>query len=60
LCEWLAAQVRVHAAKAAKSSRSDANAFEVGQFDATVVADHHVLNVALAVDESPDLPACFV
>jgi hypothetical protein len=60
LREWLAAQVRVHAAQTAKSSRSDANTFEVRQFDAAVVAHHHVLNVTLTVNESADLAACFV
>ena len=50
----------MYAAQTAKSSRSDAHAFEVRQLDATVVADHHVLNMALAVDESADLATCFV
>jgi hypothetical protein len=50
----------MNAAQTAKSSRSDAHAFEVRQLDATVVADHHVLNVTLPVDESADLAACFV
>ena len=50
----------MHATQAAKSSRSDANAFEVRQLDATIVAYHHVLNMALAVDEGSDLPSCFV
>ena len=50
----------MHATEATKSSRSDTNAFEVRQLDTTVVADHHVLNVTLAVDESADLPSCFV
>ena len=50
----------MYATQPAKSSRSDANAFEVGQFDAAVVADHHVLNVSLAIDEGADLSACFV
>ena len=50
----------MHATQTAKSSRSDANAFEVRQLDAPVVAHHHVLNVTLAVDESADLPSCFV
>ena len=46
--------------KPTKSSRSDANAFEVRQLDTAVVADHHVLNVTLAIDECADLSACFV
>ena len=44
----------------AKSSRSDAHTFEVGQLDTTIVADHHVLNMSLTVDEGADLAACFV
>ncbi len=50
----------MYATQTAKSSRSDAHTFEVRQLDATVVADHHVLNVTLPVDESADLAACFV
>ena len=48
------------AAQSAEPARSDAHAFEVGKLDAFVVADHHVLNVALAIDESAYLPARFV
>jgi hypothetical protein len=50
----------VYATKTAKPSRSDANAFEIGQLDPAVVADHHVLDVSLAIDERADLSACFV
>ena len=46
--------------KPTKSSRSDANAFEIRQLDTAVVAHHHVLNVTLAVDECTDLSSCFV
>ena len=46
--------------KTAKPSRSNANAFEVGQLDAPVVAHHYVLDVTLAIDERADLSACFV
>ena len=48
------------AAQAAKSTGSDAHAFEVGKLDAFVVAHHHVLNVAPAIDESTDLATCFM
>lgn len=48
------------AAESAKSTRSDAHAFEVGKLDAFVVADHYVLDVALAIDQRADLPACFM
>jgi len=49
--------MRVHAAKTAKPSRGDANTLEVRKFDATIVADHDVLNVSLAIDECADLSA---
>ena len=52
--------MRVYTAKTTKSSRSDTHAFEVGELDATVVADHDVLNMSLAIDERADLSACFV
>ena len=47
----------VHAAQTAKPSRGDANALEVRKFDATIVANHHILNVPLAIDEGTDLSA---
>ena len=50
----------MNATKTAKSSGRHANAFEVGQLDAPVVANHHVLDVSLAIDEGADLSACFV
>ena len=50
----------MHATEPAKPSRSDANAFEVGQLDTAVVAYHDVLDVSLAIDECADLSACFV
>ncbi len=50
----------MNAAQAAKTSRSDADAFEIGQFDAANIAHHHVLHVTLAIDQRADLSACFV
>ena len=50
----------MNAAQSAKSTRSDAHAFEVRKLDAFVVADHHVLNVALAIYERANLPSCFM
>ena len=46
--------------KPTKSSRSDANAFEIRQLDTAVVADHHVLDMSLAIDKRADLAACFM
>ena len=50
----------MYATKTTKPSRSNTNAFEVGQLDTTVVADHHVLNVSLTIDERADLSTGFV
>ena len=60
LRERLTAEVRVNAAQSAKASGSHADAFEVGQLDAAIVADHHVLHVTLAINQRSDLSACFV
>ena len=38
----------------------DADAFEIREFDAPVITDHHVFNVATTIDERADLSACFV
>ena len=48
------------ATKAAKARDRNTNAFEVGQFDAAVIANHYVFNVAAAIDKRADLPACLV
>jgi hypothetical protein len=50
----------VHATQPTKAIDCDPNAFEVGKLDAAIVAHHHVFNVAAAIDERADLPACFV
>jgi hypothetical protein len=50
----------VNATQSAKASRRDAHAFEIGQFDAAIIADHHILHVAFAIDQRADLPAGFV
>ena len=50
----------MHAAQTTKSTRGDTHALEVGQLDAFVIADHHVLDVAFAIDEGADLPAGLV
>src|ERR1043166_9696839 len=49
--------MRVYATKTTKPSRSDAHAFEVRQLDAAIVADHHVLNMSLAIDDRAMLAA---
>ena len=50
----------MNATQSAKASRSDAHTFEIRQFDAAVVADHHILHVPFAIDERADLSAGFV
>lgn len=50
----------MYTTKTAKPSRGDAHAFEVGKLDAAIIADHHVLNMSLAIDERTDLTACLV
>ena len=50
----------MHTTKTTKPSRRHAHAFEVRQLDAAVVADHHVLNMSLPIDECTDLAACLV
>jgi hypothetical protein len=47
-------------AKATKPPSGHANAFEVWKFDAPVVADHDVLDVAFAIDQGADLSSGFV
>ena len=60
LRQSFAPEMSVHATQTAKAVDSRADAFKVGQFDAPVIANHHVFNVAAAIDERADLPACFV
>ena len=50
----------MYTTKTAKPSRRDANAFEVRKLDAPIVADHHVLDVSLTIDEGANLSACLV
>ncbi|HEV7474129.1 MAG TPA: hypothetical protein VGN90_08770 [Pyrinomonadaceae bacterium] len=50
----------MHTTKTTKTIDGNANAFEIGKLNATIIADHHVLNVAAAIDERSDLAACFV
>jgi hypothetical protein len=60
LRQTFAAQVRMDTTQSAKAIDRDTNAFEDRQFNATVIANHHVLNVATAIDQRPNLPAGFV
>jgi hypothetical protein len=52
--------MRVDAAQAAEASGAAAHALEVRQLDLVRVADRHVLDAAVAVDERADLTAGLV
>jgi hypothetical protein len=60
LRQSLASQVRVHATKTTKTIDRDANTFEIGKLNASIVPDHHVFNMAAAIDKGSDLPAGFM
>ena len=55
LRQAFAAKMCMHATQTAESIYSDADALEVWQFNAAVVSDHHVFNVATAIYERADL-----
>jgi hypothetical protein len=50
----------MHTTKTAEAINCHANAFEVGKFDAPVITDHYVFNMAAAIDERADLSPRFV
>ncbi|HEY8186626.1 MAG TPA: hypothetical protein VIF64_11175 [Pyrinomonadaceae bacterium] len=50
----------MHTAKTAEAIHGDTNAFEIREFDTPVITNHHVFNVATAIDKRTDLPAGFV
>src|SRR5450759_3786855 len=52
--------MRVHATQAAKPISGNAHALEVRQLDLARVAHNHKFNIAFAIDERADLPACFM
>jgi len=60
LGQAFAPEMCVNATQTAKAINCDANAFEIGKFDASIVADHHIFNMAAAIDKRADLPPCFV
>jgi hypothetical protein len=55
LRKLFAAQVSMNTAQAAEAARSNADSFEVGQFNAPVVAYHYVFNATLAIYENANL-----
>jgi hypothetical protein len=50
----------MYTAQTSESSGGHTNALEVRQLNFPIVANHHVLNVTLAIDEHANLPSCFV
>src|SRR5690606_18570118 len=52
-----ALQMRVHTSKPAEAAGGGTGTAEVGHLDALCVADHDILNLALAVKQHADLPA---
>jgi hypothetical protein len=50
----------VHASQAPEAIDGDSNAFEVRKFNAAVIADHDVFDVAAAINQRSDLPASLV
>lgn len=50
----------MNAAESAKARSGNTNAFEIGQFDPPIITDHHVFNVATAVDKGANLSTRFV
>ena len=60
MSQLFAAQVSMNTAKATKPAAGYANAFEVWKFDAPVIANHYVLDVAFAINQGADLSSGFV
>ena len=50
----------VNATQPAEASGGNTNAFEIGQLDPPVIADHHILDAAFAIDQRANLPPGFV
>lgn len=50
----------MHATKPAKTIDGDTNAFKIGKFDVTIIANHHVFNVAATIYQRSDLAAGLV
>ena len=47
----------MHKAQTAKPALGDPNALEIGQLYPAVITDHDILDVSLAIDQSPNLPS---
>jgi hypothetical protein len=50
----------VYATQPTKTIDSDTNALEVRKLDSAIVTDHHVFDVATAIDECADLSSYLV
>ena len=52
--------MRMYATQTAKAIDGDTNAFEIREFDPSIVTNHYVFNMPAAIDERADLPAYLV
>jgi hypothetical protein len=48
------------ATEAPKAALRDSHALKIGEFYPSVIANHHILNVALAINERSNLPPRFM
>jgi hypothetical protein len=60
LCKGLTTQVSMNTSQSTKSTRGDTYAFEVREFDAPIIANHHVLHMTFAVHQHSNLSTSFV
>ena len=50
----------MHAAQTTEAIDRNTNTFEIGKFDAPIIANHYVLNMPTTIDERPDLSSYLV
>jgi hypothetical protein len=60
LSQTLTAQMSVDASQTAEAINGDTNTFEIGKFNPSIIANHHVFNMAAAIDKRANLPAGLV
>jgi len=60
LCKLLATKMRVNTSQTAETAGRNSDSLEIRKLDATIVTNHHVLNVSLTINEHPDLATSFV
>jgi hypothetical protein len=60
LRQLLATKVRMHATQTAKATSGNTYALKIRQLNTPIVANHHVLNMAFAINQNSELSSCFV